>query len=180
MIADLYRTLGPIEAMLGDMKTAERLLQMELEIRLQLEDSRTVGIAYGNLGIFYGLLEKHEAALEYLERAITIAREEEDHANEVRWLYTRADKHYRLGQLDEALEDFKNTLTLCQQYENKYTAGMCLDGLGRVYKQQGQFDEALASYKASLEIAAELDNRLGTLASLNNLGALYKDLLNDI
>ncbi|RZB32909.1 MAG: hypothetical protein AEth_00255 [Candidatus Argoarchaeum ethanivorans] len=90
-------------------------------------------------------------------------------------LTTLGNEAYYLGQMDNALEYFKEALEIDEELKDKRGKATDLNNIGIVYQNWGKPEKALEYYKEALEIDEELKDKRGKATRLNNIGSLYYD-----
>lgn len=82
---------------------------------------------------------------------------------------------YRLqGDLDQALENYEQSLALYEESGNRQGIAEALNGLGTVFNLKGDRDRALDFYERSLVLKEEIGNKLDIAKSFNNIGLTYE------
>ena len=110
------------------------------------------------LGILYAKLNKPDAAMKYLRRAIESAPD-------------NAGLHFNLGKVlsqhgnpDEALDSFRTAVTINPDFADPYIS------IGNNLRQQGQLTDAISSYQQALHLNPDL------YEAHYNLSIIYKEL----
>ncbi|MEH2109324.1 tetratricopeptide repeat protein [Nostoc sp.] len=81
-----------------------------------------------------------------------------------------------LGQYQQAIEFFQQSLEIAREIGDRNSGGKSLANLGNAYNHQGQYQQAIDFLQQSLEIAREIGDRNTEGASLANLGLAYFSL----
>ncbi|MEL7039273.1 MAG: tetratricopeptide repeat protein, partial [Cyanobacteria bacterium J06592_8] len=82
----------------------------------------------------------------------------------------------RLGQYQEAIEYYQQSLTIAREIGDRNGEAASLGNLGIAYRRLGQYEKAIEYYQQSLAIFQEIGDRKGVASSLNNLGNAYFSL----
>lgn len=90
--------------------------------------------------------------------------------------YQLGTTHERLGDIDLALDYFKNALKISFKTYNRNQLAMAYYGMGRIYQRKNEFRKSLESKKRALEIAMKIDNTNTAAKILTGLGATYDSL----
>lgn len=118
----------------------------------------------------------HEV-LEYLGTAIETAskfRDKEEGARKkIEALMRRADFHKQIGELNQAVEDYKTILRLNKNSSNLKMIAETYNDLGDTYRLKHDYKKGLACLKKALEIRQKLNDPLEVAHTLNNMGLLY-------
>jgi class 3 adenylate cyclase len=112
----------------------------------------TIGNAYLNLS-------RHQEALEYHEKALTISRETHNKRGECQSLGNIGIIHNRTANYAEAIGCYNQAIEIAE--EIGYTIGVSnyLGSIGITYYSLQQYDRALEFYHRALGIVQELDNK---------------------
>ncbi|MBK9285417.1 MAG: tetratricopeptide repeat protein [Sphingobacteriaceae bacterium] len=78
------------------------------------------------------------------------------------------------GDIPKALENFNNSLKICEEIGDKKEIATLLNNLGVIYFYQGDIQKALEQYARSLKIREEIGDKSGIAFSLNNLAFIYQ------
>ncbi|OUL23200.1 transcriptional regulator [Nostoc sp. T09] len=78
-----------------------------------------------------------------------------------------------LGNYQQAIEFYQQSLELSRDIGDRYTEGLSLMRLGSAYDSLGKYKQAIEFYQQSLEIAREIGAHDGEGNSLMNLGLSY-------
>ena len=81
-----------------------------------------------------------------------------------------------LGQVEQAIEYYKQALTICGEIGHRPDEGNALGNLGNAYSALGQVERAIEYHEAALEIAQEIGHRRNEGACLGSLGIAYRAL----
>ncbi|MHA1911020.1 MAG: tetratricopeptide repeat protein [Candidatus Kariarchaeaceae archaeon] len=96
-----------------------------------------------------------------------------DKERKVALLNNKGILYLNKGELDQAIDLFKDCLTINEEIGAKKGIAAILNNIGIIYWQKGEMDQTLDYWKKSLAIREELGNKQDIAASLNNIGALY-------
>jgi serine phosphatase RsbU (regulator of sigma subunit)/Tfp pilus assembly protein PilF len=81
----------------------------------------------------------------------------------------------RMGNMQKALEQYSNSLTIQKRIGNKKEIATTLNSIGYIYEHQGDIPQALEYYSQSLKIREEIGNKKEIAVSLNNIGVIYSE-----
>jgi len=112
-------------------------------------------------------------SIEYLLKALKIAKEIGDKEMEANYLHNIGIFYYSENQPDTAIYYFNLTLKIQKQLENKRGISEVLSGLGTIYIDTKKFPQALSYLQQSLEICKELNDKTGIIFTLINIGQIY-------
>ncbi|MEG4488067.1 tetratricopeptide repeat protein, partial [Microcoleus sp. D2_18a_B4] len=85
-------------------------------------------------------------------------------------------QQHKISQVREALQYWKQALTIYREIGDRQGEANSLGSLGLAYQSLGQFHRAIAFHEQSLEIKREIGDRQGEANSLGNLGIAYRSL----
>jgi tetratricopeptide (TPR) repeat protein len=92
-------------------------------------------------------LKQYARAAEYLEQALTIARETADKRGEAINLGRLGDAYRDQGQIDAAIQQHEQGLALTRQMDDKRGEGYGLADLAMDYCLRGEIDKAADAFK---------------------------------
>ena len=88
-------------------------------------------------------------------------------------LTTLGNIECNIGNTDEAIKNFQESLKLSKELKDKKGEAIALNNIGRMYKSNWQLDEALSYYNESFDICKELKDTTRMATSLTNIGNVY-------
>jgi len=112
-------------------------------------------------------------SIEYLLKALKIAKEIGDKEMEANYLHNIGAFYYSENQPDTAIYYFNLALKIQKKLENKRGISEVLSGLGTIYIDTKKFPQALSYLQQSLEICKELNDKTGIIFTLINIGQIY-------
>nr|WP_169221360.1 CHAT domain-containing tetratricopeptide repeat protein [Brasilonema sp. UFV-L1] len=81
-----------------------------------------------------------------------------------------------LGDKQNALKYFNQSLPLSKQVGDKALEAIILNNIGGVYSNLGDKQSALKYFNSSLPLSKQVGDKAGEAATLNNIGLVYSDL----
>ncbi|MHA2362617.1 MAG: tetratricopeptide repeat protein [Candidatus Hodarchaeales archaeon] len=81
---------------------------------------------------------------------------------------------YYKGELDTALDFYKQSLTIRETLGNLQGISDSLNNIGNIYDLKGELDTALNYYERSLTSREKIGNLQDIASSLNNIGIIYR------
>src|SRR5664279_1774827 len=78
-----------------------------------------------------------------------------------------------LGDLDGALADYQQALTIHREVGDRAGEATTLNNIGHVHNVRGDQDTALTYYQQALPIQREVGDRRGEATTLNNIGLVH-------
>src|SRR5499427_12562 len=119
-------------------------------------------------------LQKPDAALDYLNSALSLAIQLENevaHGNVVQAL---GIAYKRLDKPGEALRYYRESLEIRRNLGEKSAVAASLNEIGQIQAQMGQVADATASYTEALDLRRQIGDRRGIGTVLINLASLYE------
>jgi len=123
----------------------------------------------------YILLDKYDSALSYGERAQVLATKNKFNEGIADALRDIGVICFNQNNYKKALEHLLESLTICQQIENKVGIGDNLDCIGFLYMKLGDYPKALEYDFKALNIAQEVGNKSNMAKALLNIGNEYSE-----
>ena len=117
-----------------------------------------------------------KTALDYHEKALSLARELKDTANIIYILNQLGTDFRRLGVLDEAAVRHYEALTCCEQYSDRSSSkakkfkAVSLNGIGNIQLTLQNNDVAENIFRQALEVEISLGSHLGQAINYANIG----------
>jgi CHAT domain-containing protein len=128
------------------------------------------------LGTLYRMSGKMQKALDYLNEALPLAQNANNHVAHAMTLNALGRIYTDLGQEDKALALFNQSLAMWRRLELKQGEASTLNYMGKAYNNLGQRDEALMHLNESMLIWHEIDSEghkhMTLHQKLHNLGQL--------
>ncbi|MCU1296133.1 MAG: Serine/threonine-protein kinase PknB [Acidobacteriaceae bacterium] len=160
-LAGLYTTLGSFDK--------ARASYDELLAR----DPKYVEALYGRGGVEISA-GNSQAALEYLNRAVSLTIELGNDQEQSRLLYALGVAYSQLSKPEEALRNYKNALEIQRRLGAKHDLAMTLNGMGQIQDALGESAEVLKSFQEALALRRELGDKAGIGDTLIDLSGFYE------
>lgn len=141
--------LGSCHLRLGKLREAANWYRKAYRFACSIGSEIQSAVSYGNLGVVLSKQGKPAAAIPHLERAVQVARHENDRQSEFNALVPLSEVYLRLKQYDKAYGAILRSMTL---YDSVYAFVNQTDslniiplfaGLGEVYQHRGDLNKAL-------------------------------------
>jgi CHAT domain-containing protein/Tfp pilus assembly protein PilF len=161
----LYRTEGP-EAALPDL---QRLLGEFKTSRDRLNEAnalRYIGECHWRLGNF-------DTSREYLDRALSVIRDLDDHYAEGKTLNVLGLLEWDLGNFDAAIVAINKANAIALELGDTRLEASTLNNLSLVYDELGDYQTSLEQYRRANELFAQIGNLRGQGDALGNIGGVY-------
>ena len=90
-------------------------------------------------------------------------------------LYHKGTVYLLQSAFSQALEHYRQSLTLYEEIGSTQDVAAVLNVIGIVFNQKGDFNHALEYYQRSLVLKEGIGNELDVAKALNNIGTVYYD-----
>ncbi len=132
--------------------------------------------AWFELGKFSILQGQAQRAVDdHLVRALVLYKRSGNRFGEAETVNALGIGYSRLGQIDDAEEQYRKAVDLRTALGNRRGLATSLRNLGNVLSLRGKFDEAAASFQQARKLHAALGDREGLAAVENDLGLLAEE-----
>lgn len=132
--------------------------------------------AWFELGKFSILQGRAQAAVdEHLVRALVLYKRSGNRFGEAETVNALGIGYSRLGQIDDAEEQYRKAVELRRALGNRRGLATSLRNLGNVLSLRGEFDEAATHFQQARALHAALGDREGLAAVENDLGLLAEE-----
>lgn len=171
----LYRGQGP-ETALSAFETLAGTFR-------QSGDSAKLGQALRFLGELHWRMGDYVRAGDYLDEALTLARDTGDRVLEVKVLNVMGLRHWDLGEFDTATACFQEGSEIAAELGDQRMTGALLNNLSLVFDEQGDYLRSLEQYQRVMALYSGIDfprgegDTLGNIGGVNLLLGRYADAL---
>jgi len=119
--------------------------------------------------------ERHNPrdALDYINRALTIAVQMDDDELRGRVVYETGYIYKLLNRPDDALRNYQESLAIRRRLGEKAGTAQALAEIADVENSQGKPDLAIATYKQAIQLQREIGDKTYLSHTLMNLGGVY-------
>ena len=139
-------------------------------------DTRTIGVATNNLGLFLKADGKYNEAIEKFQASLELLKKAGDRANEATARHNLGNTYEAKGDYPAAQDCYRQAVIIEQELGDKANEADTLLDLAGVLARQRQSGPALDTYRSALAIERELGDRGMEAYALNGIGDLYKSL----
>ena len=154
----------------GAYETAVSAAEQSAQHALTAQNAVAAARAYHRHGRILWQQGRHQAGQPYLERAYTLARQNQADELEAQALYDLAIIHYYQNDEATALTQLTAAQTKYQQLSNRRGEISCLNLFGLVHKKLGNYGEARHQFEQSLTICRQVGFRAGEARNLSHIG----------
>jgi tetratricopeptide (TPR) repeat protein len=131
-------------------------------------------LEYSNAGIeVLNLRQNPVERLQWLEVAVSAAREIDDHHSEGAALVNLANTYRNLGDASKAVGYYEQALVIARDTGDRQSEGAALSSLGSAYAELEEVGKAIGYFEQALMIAREISDRRREGRILGNLGSAY-------
>ena len=155
--------MGNVALKRGEFNEALNFLNQSLELLQGLEERNQYfeATVSEHIGIAYKGLKDYDNAFVFLSQSLEIARLTDDDLKEQdSSLFYMGSIHQELGNYDEALNLYNQSLTIRNNGVNKVSIAEAYSSIGSVYSDQGDFTQAATYFYKSLELLEPLAQNL--------------------
>ncbi|MBO4441303.1 tetratricopeptide repeat protein [bacterium] len=177
-IIEVGQLLGGIYKLTGKWDLAEKIFKENLDRAKKINNDLLIA---GSMKAFANMLlekSRYDESSPLLDTAYEIYEKLGNTQGRCEVEGYRGLIHYYKGEMDDALEHFKEKLRLAQQIDDKAGTALSYRYMGGVAYYRGDYSTALDYYKGQLKLAEEMGNAIDIAVAKNNLGLIYS-YLND-
>ena len=155
----------------GDLNRATDLAYEALQLGEDLNDKRTMAVAYSDLSNLLWKHRRYEEGLEFGLKSVELF--ESRGLNDMDYcftLYVVANNYWGLGREQEALNYFNHSIAMGDRYGFYNNLSDTYISLIDLHAELGEFDKAFAAAERAVELAARLDNDFLLMRAYLSLG----------
>ncbi len=163
----------------GRVRPALELYHQALDLWRDLGNRLDRATTLSNLGVLYSMLGEHRRALDFHHKALELLdlRQGRRQTNQRAVTLTRmGDALMALGEIEAALERYREALELRRELRDAHGEATTLSGLGWAYRIRGEPREALDAFQNALAIFRRRREPRAQSTVLNHLGSLRASL----
>ena len=146
-------------------------MQVLLDLRKQL-----TMIVYGKLGTACYFSNDFTSAIDYYNKALTLAKEMKNKEGECTNYGNLGSSYLKAGEYEKAIECSTKALRISQATGNKREESINNGNLGSIYQCLGDYPRSLEYHKRSLAINKELRDFGGEAHDYSIIGDIHKNL----
>lgn len=167
----IYRNISAYDKAIATHLKAKKLAELA-------EDTEQLVISLNMLGVVYRRMDLVKPALDYHKKAIDIAYAVKNPSFELKHSIAVSQNsmgniYLTLKQYDLALNQFKKSIVIEKESNNRLGLAINHQNIGYVDEAQGRLDDALKNYQKSLEYNNSLDSEVGRAICYNSIGQIY-------
>ena len=173
-MAELLARIGYVYIDLPDQEKAKDYLEQARDMAVEIRDLSTQARSIYWLGeMSRKLAGDPEAAINYYDDALPLAREAEDQELEANILADHGFVLYMQGYFRPAIEYFEPAAPLFHNVGEKFGEGRIYVLMANANFQLARYDIALGHYQEALPIFEEINSTQGIAAVLNGMAVIY-------
>ncbi len=154
------------------LRTSEEQVAMLAGHRERGGDPVRAGLAYLEAGDVARSRYATTRAAEYYEHGLRLLGDAHAHRR-IDALHHYGDVLQRAGKVEDAIEAFREMLSLSYQLDLRTKGGAAHNRLGRVYRDTGALDEASRHLRTGLELFRGAGDERGVASSIDDIGKLH-------
>lgn len=173
-IADGRTIMAVAFAQVGDYDNSSKLYFENLKLYEKLNKKKLIGSTLGNIGADFFSQQSYEKALEYINKALTIAKETNnltlvtDQYNNLAAIY-----HVKYHDFPKALHYYFEALKVAIKINDYQQQGLNVINISRVYQEMEKPDSALYYMNQSLILFEKVNNPVNMADSYMALSEFY-------
>ena len=140
---------------------------------VQLNDMTGICAVICEIGIIHWRQAKFDAAAQYLQQGIDLARQIKDKRKEAYALSVIGQVKAQIGEFAESRNLFEAALAISREVNDKRRLAGTLNNYANTYYYEGNYEMAQKLMEESLEVVREIGDKRGTALGLNNLGNIF-------
>lgn len=122
-------------------------------------DADVLVFLYSYLGNAFRISGRTQKGIQYLERALELARYDEDEQAEIRTMIRLGEAYKYAGEHEAALECFEQALTMSRSPQLFEYKDFALQHMGKCLMELGEYEQALAKLEEALDLRKQKGNK---------------------
>ena len=160
--------LGRKQRNISQFSNALELHQQALQVSKTVQNKEFEIYSLNMISVVFRKTDAIKSALDYSQRAIALAETIESPSVGIKRsinvsLNTIGNIYQILGQYDQAIEKFKESLKLEQELNNNLGLAINHQNIGECYEAEGKLDEALVNFQTSLVYNEKINSDSGRI-----------------
>ncbi|MCD6066474.1 MAG: protein serine/threonine phosphatase [Bacteroidetes bacterium] len=171
-----YRRLAICYTNITDFKQALFYHQKSLTLARQLDRTKDIGIALGNIGVVYQDLGDQTKALDYNLQCIRFLEKAGDTYSVSNNYYNIGLIYKDMGESGKALEAMRKCIHNARASGNNNALGVGYNGMGIIFKVKKEYDSAAWYYRKGILTNIEGGNLYNLSEAYVNYGSYFTEL----
>jgi tetratricopeptide (TPR) repeat protein len=160
LINSAYINKGYMYESIAKDADALKIFERALQISQNANYDKGRANALYRVGRSYAFQRDFTRSDDYLNQALSLAREIKDLKIQGEAQYVQAENLRMTGKVEEALRMYNNTLEISQKAEDLNTLASIYASIGGIHFAQGNFNEAIKNYEEAKRLRIEQGNAL--------------------
>jgi signal transduction histidine kinase len=173
-IAGSYQIMGLIYLAQDKYNEAIIYFSKSLKMFIHLKDNAETGKAYFDLGICYDETGQSEKAFYYLDKAVQIAKQQNDNDLLSMTLNRTGETYFHLKNYKAALGYYQQVIA--SKLTNNWERGFAYSGIAQTYYELGSYNKAILNAQKSLYFSKKVKSGWDAIRALNILSESYAAL----
>lgn len=131
---------------------------------------------HNSIGNAYNTLLNLDSAEYYYNKALLIAKDENNEKNIAAGFNNLGLVYYDMGKLQEAYQNYLEALKIFEKLGDKANQAITLNNIGLVNMDIGNDEKAIRYFEKAITINMEINDNFNLSMNYSNLGVLYKGL----
>lgn len=171
-VAHTLKHMGDVHQSLYEMTPALSFYHQALALFRKLKDLRGEAETLNETSYVYASLDKQNAIQDH-QRAMKIAKAQNDRLVEARALNNMGEIQYWSGDYNQALNFYGRALAIWTEVKDREGQAQSYTYLGYIYSDGSQTKEAFDAYRRALALWKSLNDERGKAVTLTAIGRLY-------
>lgn len=175
--AKLRTNLGNAQQAYGNYPAALDMYLKILPAYETLNDSATLGMTYGNIGVLYGQMKEFDKAELYIKKSLAISQDRKDKLQQARDLTNLANIFVYTRKYAPADSSLQLALAICKEIQNYPALSQTLMMMGNLHMEQFHLGEAMDYLNQSNDILVQLGDDYTLATNQGRLSVIILDML---
>lgn len=128
------------------------------------------------LGVFYRSQQQFADALDTFNKALTIAKSDENLVNQARITMNIGQAYVMMGDFEKGIDLLKQSVPLWEQSKQKEGESATFIHIGEAYRILGQYDVGLDYFQKALPVISAAHDQVNQAADLAEIGLTYQSM----
>ncbi|MEN8122586.1 MAG: tetratricopeptide repeat-containing sensor histidine kinase, partial [Bacteroidota bacterium] len=173
-IAYLYKALGKISWIQGDMGEALIYYNKSLPVAQSINDTSLTSILYNNIGTIYWGIADYDKALEFYYLSLSLRDSLNDEEGKSLTLNNIGMVFSEWGKDDEAFNYYKRASIICNKIDYTFGIAYSYYNLGNHYLKKQNLDSAIVSFKLAINNYKIIGKMIGVSICYEKMGDVYE------
>ena len=176
-LAYAHNTLGKYYRNRSFFKESIENHQKTIDIAKKIKNVEAEIVGLNMIGVAYRRQDAIRNALDYHQAALSLADSIKNPSIHIKTSISVSENsigniYLALKQYNLALEQFKKSIILQREVNNKLGLAINYQNIGFAHEELGNLNEALSNYEESLKYNNEINSRIGKIICKNSIGSV--------